>query len=75
MVVVPSRCGFREAYNNQFGLVSFGVITSNAHAAYLSREKRCANAFAFAHDPCAFASDLAKANDATKPAYGRVPQS
>lgn len=47
----------------------------DAHGAFLSRQKRYAKAFVFAHDPYAFAAEVAKAGYATDPSYERVLKS
>jgi flagellum-specific peptidoglycan hydrolase FlgJ len=47
----------------------------NAHGAFISRQKRYANAFACAHHPDPFAAEIAEADYSTDPACGRVLQS
>jgi hypothetical protein len=44
----------------------------NAHGEFLVRNKRYAKAFTVAHDPYAFAAEVARAGYATDPSYERV---
>ena len=44
----------------------------NAHGEFLVRNKRYAKAFTVAHDPYAFAAEVARAGYATEPSYERV---
>ncbi len=47
----------------------------NAHGEFLVRNKRYAKAFQVAHDPYAFAAEVARAGYATDPSYDRVLKS
>ena len=47
----------------------------NAHGEFLVRNKRYAKAFQVAHDPYAFAAEVARAGYATDPSYERVLKS